>query len=243
MGAISLPDEGNGMKHEIALNDVSESLIASPDPAYCDDLNLTCPAGTSGKFIEWEQAGKLEEFASVCVEAQRMVRERSEIENKLRSCNCVASLIELKATKKKHFVKGLKARVHKLEYRKLEIENRLLVIKLFLKMEAPELVRFTEQVDPELSFPTSIRRGTRESSPYVAIRTATIQKYPDKSHEEICRILDRELSSRELPERWITEFEVESFWQAYRNPKVRPLVHTMISKARRLTRSPKIRDN
>jgi hypothetical protein len=230
------------MEHEIGPNNVSETLISSPDGAYGDGMSLTCPVGASGKFMEWEQAGKLEEFTSVCIEAQRILRERGEIENKLRSCNSLASLIQLKAKKKKHFVKDLKARVHKLENRKLEIENRLLVIKLFLKMQAPELVRFTEQVDPGLSFSTSIRRGTREPPPSVAIRTAFIQKYPDYPHQKICKILDRELSPRELPETWITEFKVETFSQAYRNPKCRPRVHTMISKARRLTGSPKILD-
>jgi hypothetical protein len=73
--------------------------------------------------------------------------------------------------------------------------------------------------------------------PGVALRFAIINANPEKSHLDIYRVLDSYWGDRErppgfFPEGWTGKYGVTTFVDAYRHPKCRNLVHTMISKAR-----------
>ncbi len=225
-------------------DDQSSSMLengAAPNGATF--IDVTSPMGTSGEFIKLAEEGKLEEISPLVTKHHKIGTRLAIIEGKLRHCNIPESLNEFATyckNRQKDFPQALKQLVKKLEDEKARLSRKLRTIEIQLSREQSSLAQSLEEqvyTVPEDQI-TLVPARQVQSDPQITRRNAFILAKRKSSTSAICRMLDLEFvrpdeESRVIPESWVENFGVHTFVQAHRHEGCRPLVETLISKAKK----------
>ena len=76
------------------------------------------------------------------------------------------------------------------------------------------------------------QRTSDQPGPEVAKRRALVRDNPDATADDLCAIFDRLDSPVQLPRKWVAA-GIKSWVMAYKDPRYRTRIGTMISKDRR----------
>jgi len=188
----------------------------------------------SGDFLMLAQNGNLMRVCEMVQERARIAAEIQQVEQQLLACNhpyALAGLGQWCETRNKDFVTELIQRAEKLEIRKAELRAALQQIDEQLAQEIAGL---------EWSMTTtfvSLIPATKQRDPVVTLRFAIIDQNLEKSHLEICKVLDSYWRDRELPigffpYSWSRDYGVDNFVAAYQHAECRELLHKMFSSRR-----------
>lgn len=194
---------------------------------------FTNELGASGQFIGLARNGNLMVVSKGIQDRAEITKELADIEGKLRSCNDPARLAEFAiwcSTKKVDFSSKLRQLAAKLETQQSQLLVKLSEIDEQLDQE--DLVQW--EVDPRPSLclvPQRLR--SKKCDPSLIKRDAIIEANCSCSTEEICRTLDDSAVGGEItdwmPTSWYRDYEVQTFFQAYRHQRLRNRVHKWIS--------------
>jgi hypothetical protein len=206
-------------------------------------LDVTSPIGVSGAFIQLAEAGRLPAISPLMAKHQRIGTRLAVIEEKLRRCNVPESVNEYASyckDRRKEFSVEFRKLVKDLEARKTELRRKLRVIEKQLSREQPSLGQpLTQQAYLTPTGQISLV-PTRQvpSDPDIVGRNNFISAHRSLPASEICGKLDGKFiqsdgTTRGLPVKWVEDFEVRTFRQAYRHKKCRGLVQTLVSKAKK----------
>lgn len=197
-----------------------------------DFICVTNEYSASGRFLQLAQNGQLVAVSEVIQNRVSIAKELAEVEGQLSACNDPVRLAELAifcSTGKRDFELELRKVVANLEARKCRLLARLHQIDQRLDQEELGL----EWVVNPAPITSLVPRLVRERDPFVAERNEIIDKNINLSTQQICRILDRNFARDgccdQLPKPWALRCEVNSFIEAYRNPRLRNNVQKMIS--------------
>jgi hypothetical protein len=211
------------------ITDTGHCLNEFTDTGHClNDLTV------SGKFITMAQQGNLMTVSWMIQERTTIAAHLQQVEKKLLACNnplALASLAEWCERGKKDFRTELIGRAAKLETKKCELKVELQQIDEGLVNNMGFEWTFA------LDF-ASLIEISKPPDPTVAVRFMIVNKNRGKSAFEICKILDSHLRDGELPAgffptRWTEDYGVTTFVDAYRHPKCRNRVESLISKHRK----------
>jgi hypothetical protein len=229
---------------ESECDDLSSSIIENVTASNGTTLiDVTSPIGTSGEFIKLAEEGKLQEISPLVAKHHKVGTRLAIIEGKLRHCNIPESLNELATyckNRQKDFVPALKQLVKKLEDEKARLRSKLRTIERQLSQKQSSLAKSLEQQIYTVPADqlTLVPARHVESDPDITRRNALIFAKRKASAAAICRMLDLEFvrpdeKSRVIPEPWVEKLGVRTFVEAHRHEKCRPLVETLISKAKK----------
>jgi hypothetical protein len=206
-------------------------------------VNLSVLIGISGAFLtDPARFSKISDlFAELSQGESRLTRVKAQLDN----CNhplWLNSFGRRCERRKRDPRLELPSLVSGLEAEKKQLELRITDVRRDLAQLEPTAVNVTTALaEPVSGFSTSpVKR--RVQNPDMAARNALIDSLLEESDLAICKALDFDLARPDgrptmgLPQSWVSAFNVHTFCAAYsRCPK---LVHTLISKRRRLALSP-----
>ena len=200
---------------------------------------VTQPFGFSGQFIQMSKDGSLESFLVHLEAYSALDKKLRRVEEELRSCNLPGwlSRFERRCRRKEQDLEcELRARIGRLEAKRSELRGQAEKIGNGLRERAPWLPDTAETLSSLLQFMGRLKGRKRRPNRDVDARDAVIYDYADRSHQEICKLLDAELPLTEkerpaqgLPDSWVWKYGVKSYTQAYKDAGCRKLVHRLIS--------------
>lgn len=205
--------------------------------------SLAAPIGVSGAFLH--DTGRFIEIRRLSAEFRKVKSQLYEVEARLLSCNDPEWLFRFGKTcqrKKSDPKEGLPALAEKLEADRARLRAQMEELQLKLRELEPTLNLTTHGlVEPASALQLAPRPTQRMQQPEVAARNAVIDARLDHPDLAICEILDLEFCyadrrPSELPDRWVRDFGVKTFTEAYEKCPNR--VHKMISVRRRKRRLP-----
>lgn len=210
------------------------------------DLELSVPVGVSGAFLR--DKNRFAEIRRLYSEFNHLCSMLEDIERKLHSCNDPEWLtaFERRCLRLKRDAEtALVAEESKLQTRRAELaSSKEETRQKLLELEPSALdVHHTLGGSSRYLNPPVERRRQKQVSPEVGTRNKAIDSLLHLSNLGICKELDdmfpySDRPAPQLPHAWPGRFDVKTFEEAYENKVCRHLVHTMISKRRKLSQSP-----
>jgi len=211
-----------------------------------DVPSTAAPVGISGVYIGHAQAGHLEELRRLRAELGKLLQQQEKIEAERKKCHDRNWLDKFAATmhrRNKNFESALREFTQTREEQKLKTEARVQAVRQRLEFLDPTFVgqpiETLAAIPPELSpsYAAKIPKVGPNAKFDVTRRDEIIYKYRELSAVKICSKLDLELMKRDgpptgFPENWQEKYGVSTFSAAYKNEDCRPLVQTLISKAK-----------
>ncbi len=215
-----------------------------------DEIDVSVQA-VSGKYLELEKQGKLEELL-------RLEQKREELQYDLAHTNAELSQINnqrwlldfyFRARKRNEcFGAKLERKAAQLEKRKARVSSELADIEGRISRIEPLLLQVQLPEYPEISsLVGKAPLRSRIDDPYAAVRDLMIKHLSDKedSNEKICIELDAQLARRGdspmgIPDEWVDKFGPD--WQkkhgwnfylaAYKDSRTKSRMQAIISKAK-----------
>jgi len=210
-----------------------------------DDLDFGTPVVDSA-YAELQQQGKLRRAVQMRVEARKLAAERDRLTAEILKCGDLAwvdKFVLRMLRQKKDVHKNLQRHFDELENRrrKAAIRARQIAQEVFeLGLNVDIAPRPVEAKAEGVSIDSGDLGTGRNQNTSAQFRDYLIRRYRNLSNEELCKRLDFELGlvpgqpSTGLPESWTKKCGVNTYVDAYKNPRCQNLVQKLISKAKQV---------
>lgn len=206
-------------------------------------LDLKVPMGVSGAFLHDTQ--RFAEISTLSAEYRQLSSRLRKVEYDLNCCNYPAWLqsFEKQCRRLKRDPNlELRRRAEQLEEQKSFLIKQLDDTRTRLHALEPTALEVHHTLSglvPSNRRPEATSVSSRRENSDVAARNAVIDSLLDQPALGICSELDDRFPANDRPaaqfvDSWFRKFAVKAFIQAYNHEQCRRLVHTLISKRRKL---------